>query len=190
LISKLWGWIFAALGGLSAFLGLSGVATEMLRNWLTGQGYIEHPENGVFWFIAAIAVLAQYSWFFPVCLGLIVLPMLFWIVSILQRHRKRRRSDLEALGRDMLRTAVFIRGRQGGFRNEWPGNIADQRGKLDAVLTLARSYGLYSPDDKVFVHANGFNILFEYLDFVGAHLKEGNFKAARTRAAQTKVKLE
>jgi hypothetical protein len=76
--------------------------------------------------------------------------------------------------------ATQVRISQGGFHNHWPGNINHLRGAIEAIFAKAKKMSLSSPPDSVFA-ANGPDKLLEYLDVIGAHLKQGNFSVAKKR---------
>jgi hypothetical protein len=86
------------------------------------------------------------------------------------------------LGGEMTSMASKIRIDQAGFRNPWPGNIERRRGALEAIFAKARRFGLEQPDDGIFSLPEGLGRLIGYLDFVGAHLKNGNFRVAKKRS--------
>jgi hypothetical protein len=177
-------WLGNALVAIVAFFGLGGLVPIMLQNWLRNAGYLEHPEAGFSQLLAWITDPKNSVWITPLSIVLVAAPAAYALWRAGQSWNDAHKKKLEELGHDMLRMAAQIRNRQGGFRNPWPGNFADRRGKLEAVLTRAGRFWIKTPSNKVFESDDGLTSLLEYLDVVGAHLSHGNFRKVRPRAKE------
>lgn len=174
-------WIGGALVALG-IVGAGGVLPQMLENWLRHQGYIDHPENAAASVVAWLADPGKSWWLIPISAALLAAPFVYTAVQLIGRALRKRASLMEAVGADMIQIASRIRLKQGGFHNPWPGNFSAGRGKLDAILSRARKFWIKTPGDDVFVDDAGLDNLLQYLEFVGAHLQQGNFRMARKRA--------
>jgi len=178
LLKKLQG----ALVAISAFFGASGIASIMLQNWLRNKGFLDHPEDGLTRLVAWITNPARATWILAICVVLVVLPVLRWCWHAVHAWWDGRKKKLGLLGRDPINLSVQIRHRQGGFRNPWPGNFLDGRGRLEAVFTRAQKLWIKTPGRSVFESDEGLAALLEYLDVVGAYLSQGNYWTARSRS--------
>jgi len=158
--------------------------TDMLQNWLRNKGFLEHPEEGFTQLIAWITDPDHAIWLLPIFLSLVAVPLLYACWKAGMNWLDRRRKKLEELGQDMVSLAVQIRNRQGGFRNPWPGNFADGRGRLEAASIRANSLWIKTPGESVFESEAGLTALLQYLEIVGVHLSQGNSKVGRRRAKE------
>jgi hypothetical protein len=165
-----------------AALGLGTIASQALDAWLRRNGYVDHPESLIAIIVAWLADLTKSWWLLPIGAILLLVPCISIAWKKYTAWRERRDADMASLGAEMTKMASSIRIAQAGFRSQWPENISNRRGALDAILVRARSYGLSRPDDSVFDSAAGYDKIVAYLDFVGAHLKQGNTKVAKAKS--------
>jgi hypothetical protein len=182
-MNKILGWVWSnVLVPLMTVLGIGTIASQALDAWLRRNGYIEHPESLIATVVAWLADQTKSWWLLPLGAILLLIPgiSIGWKKYI--AWRQKRDAELSSLGSDMTKMASSIRIAQAGFHSQWPENISNRRGALDAILVRASSYGLAHPDDSIFISAEGYNRIVAYLDFVGAHLKQGNTKVAKAKS--------
>ncbi len=178
-----WTWSNVLIPLMTA-LGLGTIASQALDAWLRRNGYIEHPESLIAIIVAWLADQTRSWWLLPIAALLLLIPgtSIGW-----KKHkawREKRDTELSLLGSDMTKMASTIRIAQSGFHSTWPENISHRRGALDAILARARSYGLARLDDSALNSADGCDRVLRYLDFVGAHLKQGNTKVAKRKSRE------
>jgi hypothetical protein len=178
-MKKIAGWLWSnVFVPLCAALGLGTLASQALDSWLRRQGYLDHPETVI---AAAIAWLGDQSkswWLLPICAVLLIAPGIPLAYRKYVRWAEKRDENRLVLGRTMTSMASQVRISQGGFHNHWPGNISHLRGAIEAIFAKAKRMSLSSPPDSVFA-AHGPDKLLEYLDVIGAHLKQANFSVAK-----------
>lgn len=178
IVGWLWSNVFVPL---CAALGLGTLASQALDSWLRGQGYLDHPETAI---AAAVAWLGDQSkswWLLPACTVLLIAPGIPVTYRKYVTWTKERDENRLVLGRTMIAMATQVRLSQGGFRNHWPNNISHLKGAIEAIFARAKRMSLSSPADSMFA-ADGPEKLLEYLDVIGAHLKQGSFSVAKRRS--------
>jgi hypothetical protein len=183
-VGKLNHWFYVALAAVSGFFGLGSIAAKMLENWLHNEGYLEHPETAFTKFASFIGAFTRSEAFWPTSAAMISISAGYPTGVLVDAWIADRHNKLAKLGPEMLKMAAMIRQRQGGFRNPWPDNIGDGRGHLEALFSRSQEASLKTPRDSVFGSADGLNALLEYLEIVGAHLTQGNYKIATKRATE------
>lgn len=182
--------IFGWAAALSAFFGLSAIASEMLKRWMENNGYLDHPEKGIALALSTLASISHYWWFYPVLMFVIGLAIGLWADLILRRFSDERQTQIELLGSEMIDAADYVKSQQQFVMRRWPENISDQRSTIAAIFERAKEFGIYVPSDDIFNRSDGALILHDYLDFVGTYLSQSGLKPAKRRALETKLKLE
>jgi hypothetical protein len=137
----------------------------------------------------AIIWLTGTWWFYPVLAASVLIAIAFWGTYIYSRYAYYRDIAIENLGDEMVNASMAIAMRQGGFRNPWPGNIADMRGQLAGLCVKIRKWRIYAPNEGDFDRHDTYEEIFKYFSFVGSYLKNGHRKEAKTRALETKRNL-
>jgi hypothetical protein len=181
-MKKFFTWLFSGIG-------VGGITTELLKSWIKNSSISESPNTLVATLIAAVVWTTGQIWFYWVLGGSIIGAGTFWALYLLALFKKKRKQALEQIGGEMLRAAEAIRARQGGFRNQWPGNIADLKGKFSALCAKIRSYRILAPTDDDFNRPDTLEIIIEYFDMVGSHLRFGNKRVAKVKAREIKDRL-
>lgn len=181
-MKKIAGWVWShVVVPVCAALGLGAFASQALDSWLRRQGYLDHPETAIAAVVAWLGDQSKSWWLLPVCAVLLIAPSVPLAYRKYAIWAEKRDENRIVLGRSMTSMANLVRIAQAGFRNHWPGNIDHLRGAIEALFAKAERMSLSSPPDSVFA-ANGPSKLLEYLDVVGAHLKQGNFSVAKKRS--------
>lgn len=182
-MKKVLGWTWSnVLIPLMTALGLSTIGSQALDAWLRRNGYIEHPESLIAIVVAWLADQTKSWWLLPIGAILLLIPGISIAWKKYRAWREKRDADLSSLGSDMTKMASSIRIAHAGFRSKWPDSISGRRGALDAILARAASYKLARPNDNIFETDAGYDKILAYLDFVGAHLKQGNTNVAKAKA--------
>jgi hypothetical protein len=171
-------------------LGLGAILNTMLKNWLQGHDYLEHPETAIIAILSSIASLTATSWFYPALAVTISTAAILWFISLYLRYAHYRLLALEEIGDEMLQAARRMANRQGGFRNDWPANIADIQASLVTLCARIRSFRIYAPGEEEFQRPDRFRAIHKYFDFVGSFLSKSLIKEAKRRALEVKAKLE
>lgn len=173
------GWLLA----LGSTLGLGGLVSQALGNWLRQQGYLEHPETAIAAIFAWLGDLSKSWWLLPICAILLIVSGGSWGYRKYAEWSKKREDNLKLLGKKMTAMATQVRISQAGFRNRWPDNIQHLRGTIEAIFEKAKGLWLSSPSNSVF-DGNGPEKLLEYLETIGAHLNQGNYSVAKKRSRE------
>jgi hypothetical protein len=162
----------------------------VLEGWIKNSSIAESPNALIAAIAGAIIWLTSTVWFLPVLVGSVGIAAILWGAYIYSRWTYFRGLALEEIGDEMLVAARYIAGRQGGFRNPWPANIADGRGKLSVLCTRIRRWRIYAPSESEIDRPDSFTEIHRYFDFVGNYLKNGNRKEAKAQALETKDRLK
>jgi hypothetical protein len=181
-MKKVADWLWSnVLLPLLTVLGIGTLASQALEKWLRQQGYLDHPEALIAVVVAWLGDQSKTWWLLPAGAVLLLAPGMSWAYRKYTAWAEKREENRQQLGRTMISMASQIRIAQGGFRNQWPGNINHLRGAIEAIFARAGSLSLSSPPDSVFA-ANGPEKLLEYFDVIAAHLRQGNFSVAKKRS--------
>jgi hypothetical protein len=181
--------IGAWIAALALALGFGPLAAEMLRNWMSNNGFLEHPEAGIAWMISVIASVTQYAWFYWT-LGAAATLVIAWILwTGIPAYLLRRRTKRLTLANHMRDLAAGIRSRQSRMGTQWPDNVRDIRPHIDTCILDAKRAGLYAPPASIFSRGDGVRLLYDYLHFVGIYISEGHWAEAKKRAYQLKDEL-
>jgi hypothetical protein len=175
-------WIGAALVAVAVALGLGPLSAEMLRNWMSNNGYLEHPEVGIAWLISTIASVTKFASFYWV-LSIAIGAAIAWICySAISAYLNRRTDNRQKLARKMILLAAGIKQRQGRNTRGWPDNVKDIRPRIDGCIIDAKKQGLSSLPQGVFERLDGVIFVHDYFHHVGTLISEGHWKEAKEHA--------